>query len=101
MAAVQRLRATRATKKRRIRKSGAAGVLPPPGVFQNQNTSGGTNATIKKTDAVLNGTRLFFFPFVDTSSDLWLGGEIIRREIKQVATGVNNLTKYVDDEERS
>ena len=63
--------------------------------------SGGANAAINKTDAVFNGARLFFFPFVDTSSDLWLGGEIIRREIKQAAEGVNELAKDANDDERS
>ena len=66
-----------------------------------QDLGDGLQVAINIMDAVLDGAHLVFFWLSTLSSDLWLGGENMRGELRQVARNVSELAKDASDDKRS
>jgi hypothetical protein len=66
-----------------------------------QDLGDGLEVAINIMDAVLDGAHLVFFWLSTLSSDLWLGGENMRGELRQVARNVSELAKDASDDKRS
>jgi hypothetical protein len=60
----------------------------------------GMKVAVNKMDAVLDGAH-FVLLLSMSSSKLWLGGENMRGELKQVAKDVTDLAKDAGDDKRS